>query len=57
MNEILILIHTTLGKRFTRREFNTTIRKHSQTTHPEHYLQQLVNKGKIKHIGDGIYAR
>lgn len=56
MKKILFIIQATLPKRFTRRQFNITIREYSFTSHPEHILQRLVEKGKLKHIGAGEYC-
>jgi len=55
MKRILFIIQATLPKKFTRKEFNITIREHSITSHPEHYLQRLVEKGTLKRMGSGIY--
>lgn len=55
MQKILFLISATLPKKFTRKEFNLTIRDHSCTSHPDHFLQRLVEKGILKHKGKGIY--
>lgn len=55
MQKILLLIRATLPKMFTRKEFNLTIRDHSYTSHPDHYLQRMVEKGTLKHRGKGIY--
>ena len=56
MNRILIIIQTMLPKRFTRKQFNIVIRQHSSTIHPGHHLQRLVQSGKLKHNGQGIYS-
>lgn len=55
MQKILFLIRATLPKKFTRKEFNLTIRDHSFTTHPDHYLQRMVEKGILKHKSKGLY--
>ena len=55
MQKILLLIRATHPKKFTRKEFNLSIRDLSYTTHPDHYLQRLVEKGILKHKGNGIY--
>ena len=56
MKRILYIIQVKLPKKFTRKQFNMVIRDYSITSHPEHYLQRLVECGKIKHIGAGTYA-
>lgn len=55
MNRILFLIRATLPKKLTRKEFNLAIRDHSITSHPGHYLQRLVESGKLKRLGEGKY--
>ena len=55
MQKILFLIEATLPKRFTRKQFNATIREHSITSHPHHYLQRLVDRGILKRYGQGLY--
>jgi len=57
MKKILFLIQATLPKKFTRREFNIMIRQYSCTTHPSHHLQRLVEKGILKHLGEGTYQQ
>jgi len=56
MKKIIFIMKVTLPKKFTRREFNLVIREYSITSHPEHYLQRLVEKGKLKHVGAGVYS-
>lgn len=56
MNRILFYIQVSLPRKFTRKQFNIMIRQYSYTSHPEHHLQRLVEKGKIKHLGSGQYA-
>lgn len=55
MNRILFYIQIALPKRFTRRQYNAVIRDYSYTSHPDHHLQRLVEKGYLKHKGKGIY--
>lgn len=57
MPTIQFIIDVKLPKRFTRREFNIIIREHSVTSHPNHYLQRLVERGTLKHLGKGIYQK
>lgn len=56
MQKILFYIKTSLPKHFTRKEFLLMIRQHSLTSHPDHYLQRLVEMGKLKHQGEGRYS-
>lgn len=55
MKRILFYIQVALPKRFTRKQYNAVIRDYSITSHPDHYLQRLVEKGILKHQGKGIY--
>jgi len=57
MKRIIFIIEATLPKRFTRKEFNIVIRDYSITSHPGHYLQRLVESGKLKHLGKGRYQQ
>lgn len=55
MQKILFYIRVSLPKCFTRKQFNAVIREYSYTSHPEHHLQRLVEKGKLKRLGEGKY--
>jgi len=55
MQKIIFLIKATLPKKFTRKQYNQIIRNYSATAHPEHYLQRLVEQGKLKRTGAASY--
>jgi len=56
VNRILFIIKATMPKNFTRKEFNLAIRELSYTSHPDHYLKRLVERGKLKRDGNGLYS-